>query len=103
MIFLARVVTVNVFAQQRLYEQLSDNLTIPTEASNTIEQQKGALVKAAVNQIVLIVLDDMWDQQVYASSDTLNPHVLPLRSQHQQHFDAIDASTPSKLLVTTRY
>ena len=43
--------------QQRLHEQLADSKSIPTESSNTIEQQKDALVKAAAGKNVLIVLD----------------------------------------------
>ena len=47
----------NAFLQQRLHEQLADAKSIPKESSNTVEQQKDALVKVAATQTILIVLD----------------------------------------------
>ena len=43
--------------QQRCHEQLAESKSIPAESSNTVEQQKDALVKAAAGKNVLLVLD----------------------------------------------
>jgi hypothetical protein len=43
--------------QQRLYQQLTDDGSMPAKSSTSIEQQAGALKKAAVGKVVLVVLD----------------------------------------------
>ena len=43
--------------QQRLYQQLTDDSSMPAKSSKSIEQQAGALKKAAAGKVVLVVLD----------------------------------------------
>jgi hypothetical protein len=43
--------------QQRLYEQLTDDASMPGKWSTSIEKQTGALKKAAAGKVVLVVLD----------------------------------------------
>ena len=43
--------------QQRLYQQLNNEDSMPAKLSTSIEQQAGALKKAAAGKVVLVVLD----------------------------------------------
>jgi hypothetical protein len=43
--------------QQRLYQQLTDDGSMPAKSSKSTEQQAEALKKAAVGKVVLVVLD----------------------------------------------
>jgi hypothetical protein len=43
--------------QQRLYEQLTDDASMPTKLRTSIVKQTGGLKKAAAKKVVLVVLD----------------------------------------------
>ena len=60
---------------------MMDNVGIPAQSRENVAQQKGALVKAAVDKTALVVLDDCWCES------------------HVHHFDCINVTTASKLLV----
>lgn len=70
--------------QQTLYMQLSNNKTMPTRATTSVDAQLRELAQICESRVVCIVLDDMWD------------------CKHEQPFDCMDMETSSKLLVTTR-
>ena len=47
--------------QLRLYQQLSNNGSIPRNQQNSAEQQVEALREIAIGQTALVILDDIWD------------------------------------------
>ena len=93
--------------QKALFQQLTDNKSMPKSATESEQSALRELIKSAKGKLVLLVLDGGSDA---CNDDTRNvsSHIcvcaLDMWSrEHAEPFDCVDATNDSKLLVTTRF
>ena len=91
--------------QRNLFQQLTDNKSMPKSATESEQSALRELIKSAKGKLVLLVLDGGSD----ATKTRVMCHLICVCAldmwsrEHAEPFDCVDATNDSKLLVTTRF